>query len=43
MISLEQKKLLSDILEAITSIDDHLEGKRIFEQYLHNKKKYSTF
>lgn len=39
MISLEQKKLLSDILESISSIDEHLEGKRSFEEYIQNKTK----
>ncbi|HYD90762.1 MAG TPA: HepT-like ribonuclease domain-containing protein [Flavobacterium sp.] len=39
MISLEQKKLLSDILESISSIDEHLEGKKSFEEYIQNKTK----
>lgn len=29
-MSIEEKKLLFDIKEAILSIDDHLEGRRIF-------------
>lgn len=36
-LKLEQKKLLFDIKEAIESIDEHLEGKRIFQNYLQNK------
>jgi uncharacterized protein with HEPN domain len=34
---LNEKKLLTDILESIYSINDHLEGKRIFEEYKANK------
>lgn len=34
-----EKKLLTDILESISSINDHLEGKRIFEEYKSNKTK----
>ena len=34
---LNEKKLLHDILESISSINDHLEGKRIFEKYKTNK------
>lgn len=36
---LNEKKLLTDILESISSINDHLEGKRIFEEYKSNKTK----
>jgi uncharacterized protein with HEPN domain len=36
---IEERKLLADIEEAILSIDQHLEGKRIFEEYLNNKTK----
>ncbi len=39
MVSREEKKLLKDIQDAILSIDEHLEGKRIFSQYLNNKTK----
>jgi uncharacterized protein with HEPN domain len=39
MISRDAKKLLTDIVNAITSIDDHLEGRRIFEEYSSNKTK----
>ena len=39
MISREEKKLLSDISECIISIDEHLEGRRIFEEYAVNKTK----
>lgn len=36
-MTLEEKKLLSDILEAISSIDFHLNSKRNFEEYISNK------
>jgi uncharacterized protein with HEPN domain len=39
MTSREEKKLLVDIVESINSIDEHLEGKRILEEYLTNKTK----
>ena len=39
MISREEKKLLSDIFECIISIDEHLESRRIFEEYAANKTK----
>ena len=39
MISREEKKFLSDISECIISIDEHLEGRRIFEEYAVNKTK----
>ncbi|MEJ7692550.1 HepT-like ribonuclease domain-containing protein [Daejeonella sp.] len=39
MTSVEQKKLLTDILQAIHSIDEHLEGRRIFDEYRSNKTK----
>jgi len=39
MISREEKKLLSDISECIISIDEHLEGRRIFEEYANSKTK----
>lgn len=32
-----QRKLLADVLEAISSIDEHLSGKRDFDAYLSNK------
>jgi uncharacterized protein with HEPN domain len=35
----EEKKLLVDIIESINSIDEHLEGRRILEEYLTNKTK----
>ncbi len=34
MVSREEKKLLKDIQDAILSIDEHLEGRRIFLEYL---------
>ena len=39
MISREEKKLLVDIVEAINSIDEHLEQQRVLEVYLKNKTK----
>ena len=39
MTSREEKKLLVDIIDSINSIDEHLEGKRILEEYLTNKTK----
>jgi uncharacterized protein with HEPN domain len=33
----KSNKLLQDILEAIVSIDEHLQGKRQFNVYLQNK------
>ncbi len=38
-MSVEEKKLLKDIEEAIVSIDEHLEGKRIFEEFTASKTK----
>jgi len=38
-MTIEERKLLTDIEEAILSIDQHLEGKRIFEEYINNKTK----
>jgi uncharacterized protein with HEPN domain len=38
-MTIEERKLLTDIEEAILSIDQHLEGKRIFEEYTTNKTK----
>jgi len=38
-MSIEVKKLLTDILEAINSVDEHLDGKRIFPEYQSNKTK----
>jgi uncharacterized protein with HEPN domain len=39
MIGTEAKKLLTNIVEAIHSIDEHLGNRRIFEEYLTNKTK----
>lgn len=39
MISREEKKLLTDIVNAITSIDEHLEGRRVLNDYLASKTK----
>ena len=35
----EEKKLLTDIISGISSIDDHLEGRRVLEEYVKNKTK----
>lgn len=32
MISLEKKKLLTDIMTSIDAIDEHLEGRRDFDE-----------
>jgi len=33
MVSREEKKLLRDIEDAILSIDEHLEGRRVLDEY----------
>jgi uncharacterized protein with HEPN domain len=38
-MSIEEKKLLTDIIEAIISIDEHLEWRRVFSEYKTNKTK----
>lgn len=38
-MSIEEKKLLTDIVLAIDSIDEHLEGERVFAEYKSNKTK----
>jgi len=38
-MTIGEKKLLTDILIGISSIDEHLEGRRILEEYLKNKTK----
>ena len=38
-MSIEEKKLLTDIIVAIQSIDEHLENKRNFDVYKANKTK----
>jgi uncharacterized protein with HEPN domain len=38
-MTVDERKLLADIEEAILSIDQHLEGKRIYEEYINNKTK----
>jgi len=35
----EEMKLLTDIIVSISSIDDHLDGRRILEEYIKNKTK----
>jgi hypothetical protein len=32
-MTVEQKKLLRDIVQAISNIDIHLEGRKIFEEF----------
>ncbi len=38
-MKLQEKKLCLDILNCIDSIDDHLEQRRVYEEYLNNKTK----
>jgi len=38
-MTLEEKKFLTDIIECISSIDEHLQGRRILDEYLKNKTK----
>jgi uncharacterized protein with HEPN domain len=38
-MSIEEKKLLADIITAVDSIDEHLESKRIFTEYKASKTK----
>lgn len=38
-MSIEEKKLLTDILECILSIDEHLDRRRDFDEYINNKTK----
>lgn len=38
-MSIKKKKLLTDIIVAIDSIDEHLEKRRNFEEYKANKTK----
>ncbi len=33
-MTIEEKKLLTDVIVSISSIDDHLEGRRVFDEYL---------
>ncbi len=39
MSTLQQKKLFTDILQAIQSIDDHLQNRRSFAEYQADKTK----
>jgi uncharacterized protein with HEPN domain len=39
VISREIKKLILDIIDSINSIDEHLEKRRNFDEYLSNKTK----
>lgn len=38
-MNIREKKLCFDILNCIDSIDDHLENRRVYEEYLNNKTK----
>ena len=38
-MSTEEKKLLTDIVLGISSIDEHLEGRRVLNEYIKNKTK----
>lgn len=38
-MSIEEKKLLADIISSIDSIDEHLEKRRVFAEYKSNKTK----
>jgi len=38
-MSIEEKKLLTDIIDSIVSINEHLEDKRVFAEYKSNKTK----
>lgn len=39
MTTREEKKILLDIVDCINSIDEHLENRRILEEYLSSKTK----
>jgi uncharacterized protein with HEPN domain len=36
-MTVEEKKLLADVIVSISSIDDHLGGRRNFDEYISNK------
>ena len=36
-MTIEEKKLLTDVISSILSIDEHLEGRRILDEYVRNK------
>jgi uncharacterized protein with HEPN domain len=38
-MTIEEMKLLTDILTSIQGIDEHLEGRRVFKEYKANKTK----
>lgn len=38
-MTIEEKKLLTDVILSISSIDEHLEGRRILDEYINNKTK----
>jgi hypothetical protein len=36
-MTIDEKKLLTDVISCISSIDEHLEGRRILDEYINNK------
>jgi uncharacterized protein with HEPN domain len=38
-MTIDEKKLLTDVISCISSIDEHLEGRRILDEYINNKTK----
>jgi hypothetical protein len=38
-MTIDEKKLLTDIIICISSIDEHLEGRRVLDEYVKNKTK----
>lgn len=38
-MTIDEKKLLTDVISCILSIDEHLEGRRILDEYINNKTK----
>lgn len=38
-MTIDERKYLKDILDSIESIDEHLESRRIFSEYIQNKTK----
>ncbi|HTF31342.1 MAG TPA: HepT-like ribonuclease domain-containing protein [Flavitalea sp.] len=38
-MTIEEKKLLTDVILSVSSIDEHLDGRRILDEYINNKTK----
>jgi uncharacterized protein with HEPN domain len=38
-MTIDERKYLKDVLDSIESIDEHLENRRIFSEYVQNKTK----